>query len=84
MLLFTACDGAADIVFMLDTSGSIRRTRFEMLKEFLMSILKETEIGLDRARIALLTFSDNATGLFNLNTYTKKEDILQVHLEIPG
>lgn len=63
---------------MVDTSGSIRRPRFEMLKDFLKKILGEQEIRSDRARVGLLTFSDDASVQFQLNTYASKEDVLQV------
>lgn len=49
-----------------------------MLKDFAREIVNEFEVHPDRARIGLVTFADDATQHFLLNTYDSKEDVLQV------
>ena len=49
--------GGADIVFVLDGSGSIGSTNFEKCKTFVRSLVEEFEIGLDRYRIGVQQYS---------------------------
>lgn len=73
-----SCDGKADIVFVVDASGSIRENRFKIVLDYVAGVIDNLEVGKDRTRIGLITYSDTATVRFNLNKYTRKEDILQV------
>ena len=76
-IYITACDGRADVVFVVDSSGSIRENRFAMLMDYVRNVTKLLEVSPDRTRVGLVTFSDRATTEFNLNTYSSKEDIMQ-------
>ena len=63
MLIFSIVDagcqtaGGADIVFVLDGSGSIGSTNFELCKSFVRSVVEEFEIGLDKYRIGVQQYS---------------------------
>ena len=50
------CDGAADIVFAVDVSGSILSHRFEWVKTFLHDVVDQLEIHPNKTRIGLITF----------------------------
>lgn len=78
MCILAACDGQADVVFVVDASGSIRENRFQIVLEYVAGVINNLEVASDRTRIGLITYSDSATVRFNLNKYTKKEDVLQV------
>jgi len=71
------CDGRVDLVFMIDSSGSIRAERFPLLLDHVKSIVNDLTIGPDRAQVGVITFDDTAMIRFNLNTYKTKADILQ-------
>lgn len=73
-----SCDGKADIVFVVDASGSIRENRFKMVLEYVAGVVDNLEVAMDRTRIGLITYSDNAAVRSYLNQYARKEDILQL------
>lgn len=50
MLNIAGCDGAADISFVVDASGSIHMERFPMVLDFIKSVIKELEISPTRGR----------------------------------
>ena len=57
------CTGAADVIFAIDVSGSIRHERFPLVQEFFISIIENLEINplrLDKTRVGALSFSDKA------------------------
>ena len=72
------CQGAADIVFAIDVSGSIRQERFDQVREFLVSIVENMEVYNDKVRVGALIFSDSATLQFRLNERSSRQDIVQV------
>ena len=50
-----------DLIFLIDSSGSIRHERFPHIIDFLLNIVKELNIGRDATRVGALKFSDVAT-----------------------
>ena len=77
-LLCAECQGAADIVFAIDVSGSIRLERFDQVRELLVSIVENMEVYNDKVRVGALIFSDRATLQFRLNERSSRQDIVQV------
>lgn len=73
-----ACDGLADVILMIDTSGSIRENRFGMVTDWARQVVEQLEVTDNRIRVGVLAFSDNAIVVSDLNTHMRKEDILQV------
>lgn len=65
----------ADILFLIDSSGSINDNDYEKMKEFMNSIVKQSEIGPDRVQIGLIQFSSETKEEFPLNKYKKKNEI---------
>ena len=76
MIICSGCDGRADVVFVLDASGSIRHERFQNVLDFINSIVTQLEIATDRTRVGVIKFSDNAQIQFNLNKYRSKQDVI--------
>ncbi len=58
---FPGCEtaGGADIVFVLDGSGSIGSVNFEKCKDFVRALVDEFDIGEDKYQIGLQQFSSS-------------------------
>ena len=63
-------------MFILDSSGSIRRERFPKVLEFVNNIVNEFEVSSDATRFGAVVFSDSASVQFQLNTHTTKQDVM--------
>ena len=72
---FPGCSAYADILFLIDRSGSIRHERFDEVKEFLVDIIDDLEVWNDKIRVAAISFSDDATLEFDFNDYRTKQDV---------
>ncbi|KAG9469252.1 matrilin-2 [Eleutherodactylus coqui] len=64
-----------DLVFIIDSSRSVRPYDFEKVKEFLIHMLKFLDIGQDTTRVGLLQYGSTVKNEFSLKTYKKKSDI---------
>jgi len=58
-----------DIVFVLDESGSIGSTNFELTKSFLSQIVSRLDIDNGNTRVSLVTFSTHVGFSLDLNTH---------------
>lgn len=67
--------GAADIVILMDSSGSVGEENFELMKEFTKSIVDEFVIGSNAVQFGVVIFSTPVTGAFKLNEYTKADQL---------
>ncbi|XP_036356793.1 uncharacterized protein LOC115209189 isoform X2 [Octopus sinensis] len=66
----TPCQTAvADIVFVLDESGSITRPNFKTIKTFVKNLVSVFPISRKQVRIGVITFSTRLKNEFNLNRY---------------
>ncbi|XP_010221222.1 PREDICTED: collagen alpha-6(VI) chain [Tinamus guttatus] len=65
----------ADIVFLVDSSGSIRPAEFQKVKDFTQSVMSRVEVGLDNVRFGLLQFSSEVREEFQLDRYSSKPDL---------
>lgn len=64
-----------DLVFIIDSSRSVRPYDFEIVKEFLITVLKFLDIGQDATRVGLLQYGSTVKNEFSLKTYKKKSDV---------
>jgi hypothetical protein len=67
--------GAADIVFLLDSSGSVGEENFERMKNFTKQIVDEFTIAADAVQFGVVIFSTPVTGAFPLNMYRDSEQL---------
>uniref|UniRef100_A0A8C0INJ0 VWFA domain-containing protein n=1 Tax=Chelonoidis abingdonii TaxID=106734 RepID=A0A8C0INJ0_CHEAB len=67
----------ADIVFLVDESWSIGKENFRNIQDFLYIIVSSFDVGEDKIRIGLIQYSDAPHTEFFLNTYHRKEYILE-------
>ncbi|XP_073729648.1 collagen alpha-6(VI) chain isoform X2 [Misgurnus anguillicaudatus] len=69
-------EAVADIVFLVDGSGSIGLENFQQIREFLSSLVNHFEVSSDKVQIGLVQYSDKPHTEFFLNTYRNKEEII--------
>ena len=67
---------------ILDRSGSIRPERFEDVKAYLVSLLDEFEIMDNKVRVACVTFSNDATVVFYLDSFSNLQDVSEAILRV--
>lgn len=71
-----ACGAQADMVFMLDSSGSVGPSNFKLLLSFVNSMVKDFDVAQDRIRIGVEEFSSRPYTEFHLNKYNTKAEVL--------
>jgi len=59
----------ADIIFVVDKSGSIGSTNFQLMKSFLSRLVSNLDIDSGNTRVGLVTFSDGVETSINLNAH---------------
>ncbi|XP_077071236.1 collagen alpha-3(VI) chain-like [Siphateles boraxobius] len=74
----TEVDGTGfkrDIAFLVDGSDSTRRG-FPEIRDFLYNIITNVNVGIDNDRISIIQYSNVAVANFYLNSFLRKEDVL--------
>ncbi|KAH0627278.1 hypothetical protein JD844_002801 [Phrynosoma platyrhinos] len=67
-----------DIIFVIDSSGSIGDYNYDIMKDFLIDIVNKSDVGKDRVQFGAVKYSDHPQTLFYLNTHDNKEAIIEV------
>lgn len=67
---------AADIIFLVDSSWSIGKEHFQLVREFLYDVVKQLDVGENDFRFGLVQFSGSPHTEFQLNTYHNMQDVL--------
>ncbi|KAL3980101.1 hypothetical protein ACER0C_016174 [Sarotherodon galilaeus] len=67
----------ADIVFIVDESGSIGEENFRLTRNFLRSVISGLETGPSKIRVSIITYNNVPTAHISLNSFRDKADILQ-------
>ncbi|CAC5426807.1 COL6A [Mytilus coruscus] len=70
------CDPLIDIVFMYDESFSIPNNAFPQMKEFLVNIVKQFDVGQNAAQFAALCFGTETKDHFFLKDHTTKQTVI--------
>ena len=65
----------ADIVFVLDSSGSIGRENWIKVLNFTKSVASSFQLGSDSVQIGVITYANKAQIQFYLNTYDNSQNI---------
>ena len=76
-------DSVLDVVFVIDTSGSIGFPRFQLIKEFIADITTELIRNSPRSSVGVILFSSYAHIEFNLQTYTSLSSLLSAINNLP-
>lgn len=64
-----------DIAFLVDGSDSTRRG-FPEIRDFLYNIITNLNVGINNDRISIIQYSNVAVANFYLNSFLRKEDVL--------
>ncbi|XP_063155604.1 matrilin-2 [Candoia aspera] len=64
-----------DLVFIIDSSRSVRPYDFEKVKEFILTILQFLDIRPDNTRVGLIQYASTVKNEFSLKTFKKKQDV---------
>ncbi|KAJ3598257.1 hypothetical protein NHX12_001768 [Muraenolepis orangiensis] len=67
----------ADVVFIVDQSGSIGGTNFQLIRSFLHKMVESLDVSTNRVRVGIVMYNDNPTGRVYLNSFDDKNEILQ-------
>lgn len=65
----------ADIMFLVDSSGSIGEGNFETMKTFMRNVSANIQIGPDKTQIGVVQFSGYSKEEFQLNKYFTQKEI---------
>ncbi|XP_056403860.1 collagen alpha-1(XX) chain [Hyla sarda] len=73
------CDTALewDIILLVDSSWSVGRTNFRLVKNFLWGILIPLHISRDKIRVGLSQYSREPQTEWDLNSFTTKAEVLE-------
>ncbi|XP_030225221.1 collagen alpha-6(VI) chain isoform X3 [Gadus morhua] len=67
----------ADVVFIVDESGSIGGTNFQLMRTFLQKMVERLDVQPNRIRVGIVMYNDNPKGRVFLDTFNDKNEILQ-------
>ncbi|KAK7478695.1 hypothetical protein BaRGS_00030080 [Batillaria attramentaria] len=78
------CPGSvADIVFIVDDSGSVSSSDFAMTKNFVKDVVDGFTVGSSATQFGMITFANNAQVEFHLNRYTSKSAVKNAVDRVP-
>ena len=66
----------ADIVFLVDGSGSIGAANFAKLENFVKGIVGKLDVGANKVHVGLMQFSNYPSKEFPLNMYSSRQDVM--------
>ena len=82
--LLTECQTRGiDLIFILDSSGSVGASNFQNVRDFVANLVSQLEIGPDSTRVGLINFASSATVQFSLNTHQDSSSLLQAIAIVP-
>ncbi|XP_004704238.1 collagen alpha-6(VI) chain [Echinops telfairi] len=67
-----------DVVFVIDSSGSIDYDEYNIMKDFMIGLVKKADVGKNRVRFGALKYADNPELLFYLNSLDTKGDVISM------
>ena len=76
------CAKRMDLIFVLDTSGSIGDNNFRRMKNFVRILVGNLEINTGIVRVGVLVYGDTPNIAFNLNDFRDGEDAAKAILDI--
>jgi uncharacterized protein YegL len=68
----------SDIIFVLDSSGSVGQSNFEKMKKFVSDVVRSFDIGTGQAQtmVGVIKYSTSVYTEFNLKNHTTKDALL--------
>lgn len=66
----------ADIVFIIDESGSIGSANFQLMRSFLLSLISGLHVASNRVRVGIVMYNVEPMAQVFLNTFKDKSELL--------
>lgn len=76
------CNPAADVVFLIDQSSSIRPSSWSTDMQFIANVINQLNVGPNAFRVAAVKYSTSASLVFNLNQYSTSSQAANAVLNI--
>ena len=70
-------------MFLLDSSGSIGESNFELVRQFVLDVSRIFRIGPRNTQIGVIIFSDSSQVIFNLNRHQDRQSLERAIRRIP-
>ncbi|XP_072507408.1 collagen alpha-6(VI) chain [Notamacropus eugenii] len=67
-----------DVVFIIDSSGSIDHSEYNIMKEFMVNLVKKADVGKNRVQFGALKYADDPEILFYLDEFDTKSKVISV------
>ena len=84
LALLTECQTRGiDLIFVLDSSGSVGSGNFQNVRNFASNLVSQLEIGPDNTQVGLINFASSAQSVFHLNTHQDSSSLLQAIANVP-
>ncbi|XP_051563036.1 matrilin-4-like isoform X10 [Myxocyprinus asiaticus] len=74
--------GPVDLVFIIDSSRSVRPHEFETMRKFMIDIIHELDIGLEATRVGVVQYSSQVQNVFSLKAFSKTAQMVKAINEI--
>ncbi|XP_069099927.1 matrilin-4 isoform X1 [Pleurodeles waltl] len=71
----TCKTGPMDLVFIIDSSRSVRPFEFETMRKFMIDIIHILDIGPNATRVGVVQYSSQVKNEFSLNSFFKKSEM---------
>nr|XP_034985426.1 collagen alpha-6(VI) chain-like isoform X2 [Zootoca vivipara] len=65
-----------DIVFVIDSSGSIGPENYNLMKNFMIGIVNKSDVGKELVQFGALKYSDDPHILFDLDDHSTQSDVI--------
>ena len=77
------CSTVQDVVFVIDTSGSIRADHFQLIRNFTANVTMELINRFPSSAVGVILFNNSAHIEFNLTAHTNLSSLLSAINELP-
>uniref|UniRef100_A0A7N5KAM4 Matrilin 4 n=1 Tax=Ailuropoda melanoleuca TaxID=9646 RepID=A0A7N5KAM4_AILME len=67
--------GPLDLVFVIDSSRSVRPFEFETMRQFLVGLLRGLDVGPNATRVGVIQYSSQVQSVFPLGAFARREDM---------
>ncbi|XP_004625277.2 collagen alpha-6(VI) chain [Octodon degus] len=67
-----------DVVFVIDSSGSIDHDEYNIMKDFMIGLVKKADVGKNQVRFGALKYADDPEVLFYLDDLGTKLEVISV------
>ena len=72
----------SDMIFLMDSSGSVKRRNFKKMRSFVHDFADSLDIGPNETQVGVILYNDNAWVAFNLSTFSEKAPLLAAIIDL--